>query len=289
MGTWARGSQAAHATSSAELGPYTRTDLAIQTETHNVFYAYSAPDKMHLIYTIFSGTSPASCNPPFPGCTNGTTPGTTGGVTPRTYSPPDTCPHYRGGAYIHYSKSLDGPWVSAGPLQTATTGCPGCGDSNPAPYIFPNGTVLMLGRSKDVTRVPGKPTVFGHNLWLYRAASWNATYEWIPGHGANGSVNIGDGTGADLTEDPVLWRGRRGFHALMHSDSDLTHAWSVDGFSWNSSAAIIGPPQMPGGANERPRVTVDAAGDVSAVVVAQLVTQGSDASRTAAFKVKSRA
>jgi hypothetical protein len=37
-------------------------------------------------------------------------------------------------------------------------------------YIFPNGTVLMLGRSKDVVRVPGKPTVFGHNLWLYRVS-----------------------------------------------------------------------------------------------------------------------
>ena len=42
--------------------------------------------------------------------------------------------------------------------------------------------------------------------WLYRASSWNATYEWVPGHGVNGSVNIGNGTSADLTEDPVLWK-----------------------------------------------------------------------------------
>ena len=38
MGTWDRGSQAAHAVSSSELGPYKRVDLAIGTETHNTLY-----------------------------------------------------------------------------------------------------------------------------------------------------------------------------------------------------------------------------------------------------------
>ena len=135
---------------------------------------------------------------------------------------------------------------------------------------------------------PGEKAIFGHNLWLYRAPSWNATYEWVAGHGVNGTVNIGNGTRADLTEDPVLWQGRRGFHALMHSDDDLTHAWSVDGLGWNFSSVHIGPPPMPGGANERPRVVVDKMGDLSAVIVAQLVVNGSDASRTASYRVNSR-
>ena len=243
----------------------------------------------HLLYTIFSGTSPASCNPPFPGCKGGRTPGGTGGVKPRPYKPPNTCPSAVGGAHVHYSHSLDGPWISAGPIKTDHPGCAVCGASNPAPIVFPNGSVLMLGRSKDVVRTPGEPTVFGHNLWIYRADSWNSTYNWVPGHGVNGSANIGNGTSHDLTEDPVLWRGRRGFHALMHSMNDLTHAWSVDGLGWHYSDVIMGPPQMPGGANERPRVIVDSAGDLSAVIVAQLTAAGTDSSRTAAYKVKTQA
>ena len=55
---------------------------------------------------------------------------------------------------------------------------------------------------------------------------------WLRGSGVNGSLNIGNGTRGDTTEDPVLWKGRRGFHALMHTQGDLTHAWSRDGLSW---------------------------------------------------------
>lgn len=146
----------------------------------------------------------------------------------------------------------------------------------------------MIGRSKDVKRVPGQKTVFGHNLWLYRANSWNDTYKWIPGQGVNGTMNIGDGTSQDVTEDPTLWKGRRGFHALMHTGPDLTHAWSVDGFTWSYSANITGPPPGEGGSNERPRVLLDNNGDLEAVFVGSTPVQGSDASRTAAFKVNSR-
>ena len=221
------------------------------------------------------GTSPESCNP-YLNCTNGTSPNHGGGVRPINYLPASTCPHAVGGAHIHYSKSLAGPWVSAGPLKKNTRGCNGCGSSNPAPFIFPNGTVLMLGRSKD-----RDGSRIGHNIWLYRAESWNATYEYVPGNGINGSVNIGDGK--LQTEDPVLYKGRRGFHALLHSSPDVTHAWSEDGLSWDWSNTIMGPATQLGGDNERPRVAVDDNGDLAAVFVGQLVTADHDGSRTAAF------
>ena len=64
------------------------------------------------------------------------------------------------GTFIHFSPTLSGPWKSAGKLQTNTTGCVGCGSSNPAPYIFPNGTVIMLGRTKDTSN-------HRHNIYLY--------------------------------------------------------------------------------------------------------------------------
>ena len=60
MGTWDRMSQAVHAVSDSLEGPYERSGLAIPTQTHNTYYAYSVPDKMHLIYHIFFGNNPES-------------------------------------------------------------------------------------------------------------------------------------------------------------------------------------------------------------------------------------
>ena len=273
MGVWARMSQAAHAVSTSLEGPYKRVGLAVPTQTHNTYYAYSPTDQMHLLYGIFDGKSPESCNPYFK-CTNGSTPGHGPGVRPQNWEPKPTCPSV-GGAHLHYSPSLDGPWKSfGGRLPVDTAGCAACGSSNPAPWIFANGTVLMVGRGKDTSN--GR-----HNLWLYRAASWNSTYHWVPSNGVNGSLNTGDGK--LTTEDPTLWRGRRGFHLLLHSHPDLTHAWSKDGLWWNWSATVIGPAEQPGGDNERPRVALDTEGDIAAVFVAQLVESQTDASRTAAF------
>ena len=97
MGTWDRMSQAAHTVSDKMEGPYTRVGLAIPTQTHNTYYAYSAPDKMHLLYSIYSGTNPESCNP-YKTCTNGTTPGHGGGVHPDSWKPEPTvrrtCHHH---------------------------------------------------------------------------------------------------------------------------------------------------------------------------------------------------
>jgi hypothetical protein len=57
---------------------------------------------MHLIYSIFDGKSPESCNPYF-NCTNGSTPGHGGGVRPQSWDPAPTC-KIGGGTYVHYSR-----------------------------------------------------------------------------------------------------------------------------------------------------------------------------------------
>lgn len=277
MSTWGRQSQAAHVTSSIISGPYRRAGLAIPTQAHNVFYAYSQPDQMHLIYHIFGGDNPESCNP-YLNCTNGTTPGGHGIHPPNTPWPAPTC-HPVGGAHLHYSKSLDGPWISAGRLKVDQTGMPATGGtSNPAPYVFPNGTVIMMGRGKDSNRVNGTH-VIERNIVLFRAESWNSTYTFVPGNGPGGAVNIGNGR--IPTEDPVIYKGRRGFHTLLHSHPDLTHAWSSDGLSWHWSPQVIGPGDM-GSDNERPRISLDADGDLAVLFVSQIIGSG-DASRLAAF------
>jgi hypothetical protein len=116
----------------------------------------------------------------------------------------------------------------------------------------------------------------------------------VPSDGVHGSLNVGDPTGrhGPSTEDPVLYRGRRGYHILFHSSPDLSHAWSLDGVTWKWSSNVMGPPNhiaAGGGDNERPRVVLDANGDLEWVFVGQLlavrgVGGGQDAARLAAFR-----
>ncbi len=82
MSTWSRHSTTVRATADRVEGPYTHAETIIGTESHNAIYAYSPTDKIHLVYGIFQGTWPASCNPP-PHCTDGTTPGGKGLHPPR--------------------------------------------------------------------------------------------------------------------------------------------------------------------------------------------------------------
>ena len=127
---------------------------------------------------------------------------------------------------------------------------------------------------------------------MFRADSWNATYHWVPGNGAFGSLDVGGDPEGPLTEDPVLYRGRRGFHIIFHSHPDLTHAWSADGLTWHWSPQVSGPPNhlaQGGGDNERPRVLLTGEGDLDWLFVGQLLSVkgaggGQDAARLAAFK-----
>ena len=114
----------------------------------------------------------------------------------------------------------------------------------------------------------------------------------MPLGGENGSLPVGGLRGGPATEDPVLYRGRRGFHIIFHSHPDMTHAWSPDGLDWRWSTAVSGPPNHEaegGGDNERPRVVLDAAGDLDWLFVGQLLAVtggggGKDAARLAAFR-----
>ena len=294
MCTWDRMSQAVHTVGDSPVGPFSRVATAIGPQTHNTLSTFSKVDGHHLIWSIGTGANPLSCNPPPPsGCQGGRTANCTGLRDPSGWPDP-RCPIEMHPPTVHYAKSLDGPWSSAGEVKFNTTGTPNpgpdasyCfGTSNPAPLHLDNGTVLLITRGKDGG---GTPRHLYHNLWLWRADAWNGTYQWVRGHGDGGALDIG-GSGAQkiATEDPVLWRGRRGFHLLLHSHPDLTHAWSVDGLSWNWNGTVIGPPVIGGGDHERPRVLIDENGDIDAVFMSQECGPG-DASRTLAFRANPQA
>ena len=289
MSTWARMSFAAHTVSSSPVGPFTRlageAGIVIGTFVHNTFYARAGG--LHLLYHIGDGQNNASCNPYWT-CSNGTTPGGHG-LRPPSPWPAGPCPPSNGGTQVHYSTSLSGPWLSFGPV-TLGPGGPGS-ISNPAPLVLENGTVYLMGRTKDSVA----PPIAAHNIWLFRAPQWNATYEFVNGTGVDGSVGVGNGI--EFTEDPVLWEGRRGFHALFHSQANVSHGWSTDLLHWgwdhnSACAACIDPDGSVIIDHERPRVALDTNGDVDIFFTSSLPQDsslhGDDHSRLLAFRAKKR-
>ena len=292
MSTWSRMSFAAHTTAPSPVGPFTRlagdAGTAIGTFAHNTFYVRAGG--LHLLYHIGAGSNNASCNPYWP-CVNGTTPGGNG-LRPPSPWPEGPCPpSTAGGARVHYSTSLNGPWIDFGPLVLGPGG-PGS-VSNPAPLVLANGTVVLMGRTRDTLGKGAPPAA--HNVWLFRAPLWNETYAFVRGTGVNGSVGVGDGI--EFTEDPVLWEGRRGYHALFHSQANVSHGWSTDLIHWgwdhnSACAACIDPDGTVIIDHERPRVVLDSYGDVDIFYTASLPQdarlKNNDHSRLLAFRAKRR-
>ena len=287
MATWSRMSFLSHTVAASPVGPFTRVAGAAGTVAgtfaHNAFYIFAGG--LHLVYHIGDAANPESCNPYFP-CTNGTTPGGQG-FTPPPGWPSGTCPPSNGGVNVHFSESLNGPWTNFGKVTLGPGGPASL--SNPAPLVLQNGTVLLMGRTKDSAVSSSVRPIAAHNIFLFRAPAWNSTYQFLPGTGPNGSVGVGNGL--EFTEDPVLWQGRRGFHALFHSQGNLTHGWSSDAFNWGWSPDSAGAAMFdPSGSlvidHERPRVVLDAMGDLTLVFIGSKSQDNSgDASRLLVFKV----
>jgi hypothetical protein len=201
---------------------------------------------------------------------------------------------------VHAADSLAGPWIPAGPIKFSgpmpSRADGTAGSSNPSPLFFDNGTVLMMGRGKDAGKGPNNETTTGHNIWLYRAPAWNASYEWVRSNGKDGSVMTYPGDGPELTEDPVLWKGRNGYHVLYHTErggtGSLTHGWSEDALTWQWNPQVMGPAVDPEGLMgdfQRPRVVVTPEGDVETIFVSQETGKGeegdgADASSLVAFE-----
>ena len=131
------------------------------------------------------------------------------------------------------ANSSRGPWRER--IIGSCDEVPGCfahgNDVNPAPAWasrvgVSDGSIKMLWRSINKDRGGESYIAAAH------APRWDGPYTWdtrdlFPDHG---SLHM---------EDPFLWKGSRGWHALIHADVERTqggaagvHAWSVDGEHW---------------------------------------------------------
>jgi len=215
LSEWQHMSTIVAATSGSPAGPYRRAALVLPPQAHNPYYAFDPSSRTHLIYHIGDGDSPASPSNPFKHCNNGTTPNLTATKLFGEYS---SQPH------ILASKSLDGPFVRVNVTLPAGHTAVGWGNDNPAPFIFENGTVLMLTRKYNGTA--HSHHIEPHDtIWLVRASSYEGPYELVFDTPVFEHENFNE-------EDPCIWRDQRGnFHALFHFSRG--HAWSSDGIHWS--------------------------------------------------------
>ena len=177
LSEWQHQSTVVMTTASTPEGPFVREKLVVPTQAHNPYYVFDPASKTHLIFHIGGGDNPESSGNKFKHCKDGTTPN---GTTPNGSSTEALDLSATGTAspasefsapYLHASKRLSGPFtrvnVSLPPGHTPV----GWGTDNPAPFIFENGTVLMLTRKYNGTAA--KLHIVPHDtIWLVRAPSF---------------------------------------------------------------------------------------------------------------------
>jgi len=210
LNSWGTNSACVRATASALLGPYTYKNTVIPAFCHNPTI-HKAPDGTYVLYHIGDGTTSGEIT----NCTNGTTPtfDQHGGVGTKAGS---------GYMTLASATSINGPWTPLG--SAILTGRAGEWDSmvtNPAAWIFANGTVLLVYRGKDSNSK--------ELLGIASAPNWKGPYTRL----SNNPIFECDGA-----EDPYVWQDTDStYHILFNDkweDSQAVggHAYSTDGLHW---------------------------------------------------------
>jgi len=236
-------------------GPYTRVGVVVPREAHNAYYTYDPASETHLIYHIGGGDN-GDQPPLWTNCTNGSTPGSGSAAGLAALKDPPLWAHVQ---YVHHAASLAGPWLRqnfTNPPAGGNDSDIGWGNDNPAPYIYPNGTVLMLTRRYQSPKRGVEPH---DTIWLVTAPSWKGPYHFV-----SDKPVLMDWQGQptrENMEDPCLWRNARGhFHALFHFGH--RHAWSADGLHWSVGNISVWDTTVGSTLQkdaERPRIWIDPA------------------------------
>ena len=135
LDSWQHNSAIRHLVSKTPEGPYEPKEIVQSSFSHNPT-VHKTPDGHYVIYHIGDGTN--GNRPPITNCHNGTTPKT---FETRAQAS-DSGPPPKIGSIITphmlFSESLNGPWSTYRSSQRGTS----C--NNPAAYMFPNGTALLI-------------------------------------------------------------------------------------------------------------------------------------------------
>lgn len=210
---WGNCSTVIRAEGPSVTGPFVKKEVVVPSFAHNP-QIVQANDGTFLLYYI--------------GLPNSITEDTCAGYTKQlgAPSPNDKPVNPAGPVRLAVSKSIYGPWTTTTILGNATIHR----ETNPSPYVFPNGTVLLaVCRRWVVAGSNGTQTY--KDVWITRASSYAGPYEYITKINEPGLV---------MGEDPGLFRTRRGFQLLMHSGGPYGggHFYSHDGIQWKGDGQV---------------------------------------------------
>ena len=184
-------SRVVHATSHSPTGPFVRQGVALTTFAHNP-QVVRAPDGKLLLFHIGAAVEP-DC---VPDCRRGFEHSGAGGRR---------CAAKGHGTSVAVATSAFGPWERTNYVLPKFT--------NPSPYVFQNGSVLLAARADGIH--------------ILRANTWRGPYESLGRIGAY--------------EDPYLWRDSAGhFHMLSHDRNHTTDFFEDRGGYWSSANGVDG-------------------------------------------------
>jgi len=218
LNSWQHNSAIRHLVAATPEGPYEQaTDsLVLKPFAHNPT-VHKAPDGTYIVFHIGDGET--GSRPPITNCTNGTTPVAVAGQQrcgglPRSEIPRAAAQGSLVAPSALFSPTLGGPWTA---LKSAGGGA-GC--NNPAAYIFPNGTTLLI--CKVMTGSPPSDAI--RTMQVAVAPSWRGPYTVVR-------------TTEIYGEDAYVWRQPEDgtFHMLLHAMHPTkipTTAWSPNGLDW---------------------------------------------------------
>jgi len=155
------------------------------------------------------------------------------------------------------SGSPSGPWTVY--ANVAGDVCPDhdfsdwCGNitTNPAPYVYPNGTTVLLFHGRDGPKMREEaPGVAMADTWKgpFKIANPDPIFK-SPAVWFNTTTGVQQAPLEFHGEDFFLWKGKRAFHTIWHVKEPFGHtnseidstgnlAWSLDGIHWTPGAHI---------------------------------------------------
>lgn len=248
LDSWTTASSVVHATADKPTGPYHFKEMVIQPWSHNAIVQKDPLTGQFLIFHIGDAKVNSSQWAP---CFNGsadTLELRAEASSAHALMFQDTPPRHDertlhssvgsgdgDGIYVSTAPTPDGPWTpfnGGKSLMFNLSGWWASGVSNPTPYIFPNGTTLMM-----VTGFPCPPgwgNLAPPCIGMLQADHWSGPYE--PLH-SEPIVH-------PESEDPFIWKDPRGnFH--LHTNVNTYHkrcpvgvacgghAWSHDAINWS--------------------------------------------------------
>lgn len=216
ISSWTYNSRIVRATSPSPLGRFQRQEEFAGVFSHEPTAVRDpATREWAVFYTSAIPSGRPTCN-----CSDGSSTASCGRL-----------PKYgkQGPTFVTWSSAPTGPWSP--PLKLFSEGAREA-DTNLAPFIFANGSLLGIYRTH-----PGAAP--GSIPMLVTAAHWKNASSYVWYNNPILPLRLPEGVGL---EDPSLYRDAKGrFHALFHAFnlSSATaagdfggHAFSEDGWSW---------------------------------------------------------